>query len=249
MRRWTTLCICILVLLAMPLAVTAAQAGDGNVTATPYNKTGQMSNQTANMTVAGYIAQDENLTRLAEALNVTGLYDALDTGGPYTVFAPSDDAFNALGNETVNQLFNETANLTTILQYHVVEGKYTSANLTAMAENQTGQQNQTGNQTGENILGIIGGLLGGGNQTGNQTGNMTTLKTLSGESLNVTVSDGKIMVENANVTMKDINTTNGVIHVIDKVLVPPGMNLTVAENQTGVMATETTEVVATETTM
>ncbi|MFY1642280.1 fasciclin domain-containing protein [Methanoculleus bourgensis] len=221
MRRWTTLCICILVLLAMPLAVTAAQAGDGNVTATPYNKTGQMSNQTANMTVAGYIAQDENLTRLAEALNVTGLYDALNTGGPYTVFAPSDDAFNALGNETVNQLFNETANLTTVLQYHVVEGKYTSANLTAMAEN----------------------------QTGNQTGNMTTLKTLSGESLNVTVSDGKIMVENANVTMKDINATNGVIHIIDKVLVPPGMNLTVAENQTGVMATETTEVVATETTM
>ena len=241
MRRWTVLCICILALLAMPLAVTAALVGDENVTATPDNETGQ----TDNMTIAGYIAQDENLTRLAEALNVTGLYDALDTGGPYTVFAPSDDAFNALGNETVNQLFNETANLTTILQYHVVEGKYTSANLTAMAENQTGQQNQTGNETGGSILDIFGGLLGGGNQTGN----MTTLETLSGESLNVTVSDGEIMVENATVTMKDINTTNGVIHIIDQVLVPPGMNLTVAENQTGVMANETTEVMTTETTM
>jgi len=241
MRRWTALCICILVLLAMPFAVTAAQAGDGNVTATPYNETGQMDN----MTIAGYVAQDENLTKLAEALNVTALYDALDTGGPYTVFAPSDDAFDALGNETVNQLFNETANLTTILQYHVVEGKYTSANLTAMAENQTGQQNQTGNETGGSILDIFGGLLGGGNQTGN----MTTLETLSGESLNVTVSDGEIMVENATVTMKDINTTNGVIHIIDQVLVPPGMNLTVAENQTGVMANETTEVMTTETTM
>jgi len=225
----------------MPFAVTAAQAGDGNVTATPYNETGQMDN----MTIAGYVAQDENLTKLAEALNVTALYDALDTGGPYTVFAPSDDAFDALGNETVNQLFNETANLTTILQYHVVEGKYTSANLTAMAENQTGQQNQTGNETGGSILDIFGGLLGGGNQTGN----MTTLETLSGESLNVTVSDGEIMVENATVTMKDINTTNGVIHIIDQVLVPPGMNLTVAENQTGVMANETTEVMTTETTM
>ena len=145
----------------------------------------------------------------------------------------------------MNQLFNETANLTTILQYHVVEGKYTSANLTAMAENQTGQQNQTGNETGGSILDIFGGLLGGGNQTGN----MTTLETLSGESLNVTVSDGEIMVENATVTMKDINTTNGVIHIIDQVLVPPGMNLTVAENQTGVMANETTEVMTTETTM
>jgi len=225
----------------MPLAVTAALVGDENVTATPDNETGQMDN----MTIAGYVAQDENLTKLAEALNVTALYDALDTGGPYTVFAPSDDAFDALGNETVNQLFNETANLTTILQYHVVEGKYTSANLTAMAENQTGQQNQTGNETGGSILDIFGGLLGGGNQTGN----MTTLETLSGESLNVTVSDGEIMVENATVTMKDINTTNGVIHIIDQVLVPPGMNLTVAENQTGVMANETTEVMTTETTM
>ena len=241
MRRWTALCICILVLLAMPFAVTAALVGDENVTATPDNETGQMDN----MTIAGYVAQDENLTKLAEALNVTALYDALDTGGPYTVFAPSDDAFDALGNETVNQLFNETANLTTVLQYHVVEGKYTSANLTAMAENQTGQQNQTGNETGGSILDIFGGLLGGGNQTGN----MTTLETLSGESLNVTVSDGEIMVENATVTMKDINTTNGVIHIIDQVLVPPGMNLTVAENQTGVMANETTEVMTTETTM
>ena len=225
----------------MPFAVTAALVGDENVTATPDNETGQMDN----MTIAGYVAQDENLTKLAEALNVTALYDALDTGGPYTVFAPSDDAFDALGNETVNQLFNETANLTTVLQYHVVEGKYTSANLTAMAENQTGQQNQTGNETGGSILDIFGGLLGGGNQTGN----MTTLETLSGESLNVTVSDGEIMVENATVTMKDINTTNGVIHIIDQVLVPPGMNLTVAENQTGVMANETTEVMTTETTM
>ncbi|MFY1644827.1 fasciclin domain-containing protein [Methanoculleus bourgensis] len=241
MRRWTALCICILALLAMPFAVTAALVGDENVTATPDNETGQMDN----MTIAGYVAQDENLTKLAEALNVTALYDALDTGGPYTVFAPSDDAFDALGNETVNQLFNETANLTTILQYHVVEGKYTSANLTAMAENQTGQQNQTGNETGGSILDIFGGLLGGGNQTGN----MTTLETLSGESLNVTVSDGEIMVENATATMKDINTTNGVIHIIDQVLVPPGMNLTVAENQTGVMANETTEVMTTETTM
>ena len=221
----------------MPFAVTAALVGDENVTATPDNETGQMDN----MTIAGYVAQDENLTKLAEALNVTALYDTLDTGGPYTVFAPSDDAFDALGNETVNQLFNETANLTTILQYHVVEGKYTSANLTAMAENQTGQQNQTGNETGGSILDIFGGLLGGGNQTGN----MTTLETLSGESLNVTVSDGEIMVENATVTMKD----NGVIHIIDQVLVPPGMNLTVAENQTGVMANETTEVMTTETTM
>ena len=115
MRRWTALCICILALLAMPFAVTAALVGDENVTATPDNETGQMDN----MTIAGYVAQDENLTKLAEALNVTALYDALIPGAVYSLCAERRRV-RCAGNETVN-LFNETANLTTS-QYHVVEG-------------------------------------------------------------------------------------------------------------------------------
>ena len=218
MRRWTLPCMCILVLLAVPFAVTAALVGDENVTAEPEDVTGQMDN----VTIAGYIAQDENLTRLAEALNVTGLYDTLDTGGPYTVFAPSDDAFDALGNETIDRLFSETTDLTTILRYHIVEGEYTSENLTNMTENQTEDENEGG------VLGFFEDLLG----SKNQTENMTTLETLSGEGLNVTASDGEIRVENATVTAKDITTTNGVIYIIDQVLVPPGMNLTAVENQT-----------------
>ena len=133
----------------------------------------------------------------------------------------------------MNQLFNDTANLTTVLQYHVVEGEYTSANLTAMTGNQTG--NQTDNASSGGVFGILGGLFGGsetGNATTNATGTATTLQTLSGESLNVTVSNGKIMVGNATVTTKDINTTNGVIHIIDQVLLPPGLNLTTTGNET-----------------
>jgi len=232
MRRWIALCTCILALLAMPFAVTAAVVGDENATMTPGNQTGQMDNQTANMTIAAYIEQDQNLTRLAEAISVAGLYDTLNTGGPYTVFAPSDDAFDALGNDTVNQLMNETDNLTMVLQYHVVAGEYTSVDLINMTENQTG--NQTGNETEGGILDIFSGLLG----MGNETGNMTALETLAGEDLNVTVSDGEVMIENATVIMADINTTNGVIHIIDQVLVSPGLNLTAAENQTA-METET----------
>ncbi len=237
MRRWITLWACILALLAMPFAVTAAVVGDENVTMTPADQVGEMDNQTANMTIAAYISQDQNLTRLTEAISVAGLYDTLNSGGPYTVFAPSDDAFDALGNETVNQLLNETDSLTMVLQYHVVEGEYTSANLTSMAENQTENQtgNQTENQTEGGILDIFSGLLG----MGNETGNMTTLTTLAGEDLNVTVSDGEVMIENATVTMVDINTTNGVIHIIDQVLVPASVNLTMAENQTTTMQTET----------
>ncbi|MDK2891397.1 MAG: hypothetical protein PWR21_2029 [Methanoculleus sp.] len=236
MRRWITLCACILALLAMPFAVTAAVVGDGNVTATPMGETGQMDNQTANMMIAAYIEQDENLTMLAEAISVAGLYDTLNSGGPYTVFAPSNDAFDALGNDTVNQLMNETDNLTMVLQYHVVAGEYTAENLTSMAGNQTGQQDQAGNESEGGILDIFSGLLGGGNETGNETGNMSTLQTVTGEELNVSVTDGEVMVENATVTMADINTTNGVIHIIDQVLVPGSVNLTTAENQTGMQA-------------
>ncbi len=242
MRRWIALCACILALLAMPFAVTAAVVGDENATMTPGNQTGQMDNQTANMTIAAYIEQDENLTRLAEAISVAGLYDTLNTGGPYTVFAPSDDAFDALGNDTVNQLMNETDNLTMVLQYHVVAGEYTSVDLINMTENQTG--NQTGNETEGGILDIFSGLLG----MGNETGNMTALETLAGEDLNVTVSDGEVMIENATVIMADINTTNGVIHIIDQVLVSPGLNLTAAENQTA-METETPTVTISNATM
>ncbi len=230
MRRWITLCACILALLAMPFAVTAAVVGDENVTVTPGEEIGQMDNQTADMTIAAYISQDENLTRLAEAITMAGLYDTLNSEGPYTVFAPSDDAFNALGNDTVNQLMIDTANLTMVLQYHVVEGEYTSVDITSMAGNQTGQQNQTGNETEGGVLEIFSGLLGGENETASE--NMSTLTTLAGEDLNVSATDGEVMVENATVTMADINTTNGVIHIIDQVLVPASVNLTAAENQT-----------------
>lgn len=237
MRRWITLCACILALLAMPFAVTAAVVGDENATMTP-----GVDNQTVDITIAAYIAQDPNLARLSEAVGVAGFYDTLNSGGPYTVFAPSNDAFDALGNETVGPLFNETDNLTLVLQYHVVEGEYTSADLMSMTENQTGNQtgDQAENESEGGILDIFSGLLG----MGNETENMTTLTTLSGEDLNVTVSEGEVMVEDATITMMDINTTNGVIHIIDRVLVPPDVNLTMTEDQTMTPAGTPTETMA-----
>ncbi|HOZ43895.1 MAG TPA: fasciclin domain-containing protein [Methanoculleus sp.] len=238
MKRWIAPCVCILILLAIPFAVTAALVGDGNATMTPGNVTGNTTgNMTENMTVAGYIAQDQNLTKLAEALNITGFSGMLNSGGPYTVFAPSNDAFNALGNDTVSQLFNDSASLTKVLQYQIVKGEYTSANLTAMAGNQT--ENQADNASSGGISGIISGLFGG-NTAENTTGTAVTLQTLSDESLNVTVSNGVIMVENATVTMKDINTTNGVIQIVDRVLIPPGLNLATTGNATGTAGNTTT---------
>ena len=237
MRRWIMLCACILALLAMPFAVTAAVIGDENATETPM---GEIENQTANMTIAAYISEDENLTRFAEAIAVSGLYDTLNSEGPYSVFAPSNEAFDALGNETVTQLMAEPDNLTMVLQYHIVDGEYTVEEISSMAGNQTGDQNQTAeNESEGGVFDIFSGFLG----MDNESENMSTLMTLTGEDLNVSATDGEVMVENASVIVADINATNGVIHIIDRVLVPPGVNLTVIENETVTLETGENETV------
>ncbi len=144
MRRFAGLCMCILLSLMVPAIALAAPMGEENVTVTPEDQ-----EQMENVTIAAVIAQEENLTTLATAVNATNLTDTLDTGGPYTVFAPTDEAFQALGNETLGDLLNDTGTLGTILQYHVVEGNYTAEALL----NMTQQQNMTMLQTlaGQNL--------------------------------------------------------------------------------------------------
>lgn len=229
MKRLIALCACILVLLAIPATISAAPVGEENVTPTPAN--GQMDNITENMTIAEYIVQDENLTTLAAALNATGLLETLNGTGPYTVFAPNDEAFEELGNVTVNRLLTQPENLTEILQYHVVEGNYTAENITNMTQE---EEEENG------MFDFLNGLFGNGNQTEqqNQTQNMTVLETISGEQLNVTVEDGEVMVENATVVEADIELANGVIHIIDRVLVPAGVELPM-ENETGMVDNQT----------
>lgn len=208
---------CILVLLALPFTVTAALVGDEDATVTPDDAVGQAENLTEDMAIAAYIDEDSDLTRFAEAIGVTDLYNTLTDEGPYTVFAPSNEAFDALGNDTVDLLMNETENLTTVLHYHVVEGLYTTENLTNMTVEQAEDQTDGG------LMDIFNGLFGGDNKSEN----MSTVQTLAGEDLNVSTTDGEIMIEDAVITQGDIIVANGVIHIIDRVLVPPGMNLTV----------------------
>ncbi|WP_164913743.1 fasciclin domain-containing protein, partial [Methanoculleus taiwanensis] len=211
------------------VSVTGGMAGNqtmGNVTG---NQT--MGNVTGNMTVVEVIDGEQNLTTLSAAINATNLTEPLSTGGPYTVFAPDDDAFDELGNETIEELLNDTENLTEILQYHVVEGNYTAEQLMEMV-----QQNMTGNQTMDGM-----GANMTQNQTMNQTDNMTQnqtmdqnmtgqqegvmLQTLLGENLTITLNQttDELMVNNATVVTPDLNASNGVVHIIDQVLMPPNM--------------------------
>ncbi|MEP6899888.1 MAG: fasciclin domain-containing protein [Rhodanobacter sp.] len=139
-------------------------------------------------------SQSKDHTTLVAAVKAAGLVDTLSGTGPFTVFAPTNEAFAALPAGTVDNLLKpeNKATLTKILTYHVVAGKMTSHDLEKAA------------------------MAGGGK---------AVLKTVEGDSITVaksgsawTVTDDKGNV--ANITIADVNQSNGVIFVIDKVLMP-----------------------------
>uniref|UniRef100_UPI00272E8898 fasciclin domain-containing protein n=2 Tax=unclassified Methanoculleus TaxID=2619537 RepID=UPI00272E8898 len=158
----------------------------------------------ANMTLADLVAENEDLASFAGAVEDAGLTrTVLATGGPYTVFAPDNAAFEALGNETLAGLSNDTETLDALLMHHVVRGNYTAEDLVMEA---------------------------------NGTGNETVLETLAGDNLTVGAADGDLTIGNASIVASDITADNGIVHIIDTVLVPPGLvlsgNATPAGNET-----------------
>jgi uncharacterized surface protein with fasciclin (FAS1) repeats len=131
---------------------------------------------------------------LVAAVKAGGLVDTLNSPGPFTVFAPTDDAFAKLPAGTVETLVKpeNKDTLVKILTYHVVAGKISSKELKRMIKK------------------------GGGK---------ATLKTVQGEGLTATMSGGHIMLTDAKggmatITTADVFQSNGVIHVIDTVLMP-----------------------------
>ena len=120
---------------------------------------------------------------LVAAVQAAGLEDTLRGEGPFTVFAPADDAFAGLPEGTLDSLLipENLDQLTSILTYHVVPGKLMAAD-------------------------VVG---------------MTSIDTVNGQPLTVTVMNGNVMIDGANVILTDIGASNGVIHVIDAVVMPP----------------------------
>jgi len=118
---------------------------------------------------------------LVAAVQAAGLVDLLSGNELLTVFAPTDDAFAALPDGTVEALLADPETLASILAYHVVDGSVSAAQVV----------------TFESVL------------------------TLNGQSATITVdNDGSVMIDNANIIVTDIETTNGIIHVIDAVILP-----------------------------
>ena len=119
---------------------------------------------------------------LAAALKAAGLIDTLKGAGPFTVFAPTDEAFAKLPEGTVEGLLKDPEALKAILLYHVVAGKVTS----------------------DQVVGL------------------TSADTVGGPAIKIAVEDGTVTLnDSAKVVQTDIEASNGVIHVIDSVLLPP----------------------------
>ena len=133
-------------------------------------------------------------TTLVAAVKAAGLVDTLKGPGPFTVFAPTNAAFAALPTGTVDTLLKpeNKGTLTSILTYHVVPGKIDAKSLVKMIEDGKGA---------------------------------ASVKTVAGGTLTAKSSGGKVMITDekgstATVTIADVMQSNGVIHVVDKVLLP-----------------------------
>ena len=125
-----------------------------------------------------------DFTTLVAAVEAAGLVDTLKGEGPFTVFAPTDEAFAALPEGTVESLLADPEGaLTDVLLYHVIAAKVMAADAMALA----GQEAET----------------------------------VSGAMLPISVDGDAVMIGDAMVVVADVETSNGVIHVIDAVLVPP----------------------------
>lgn len=123
-----------------------------------------------------------NFNTLVAAVKAAGLVDTLKGPGPFTVFAPTDEAFAKLPPGTLESLLKpeNKAKLQSILTYHVVAGNVLAKDVVKLH----------------------------------------SAKTMEGQNIAIKTMNGRVMVDNANVTKTDIVTSNGVIHVIDSVLLP-----------------------------
>lgn len=169
---------------AEPRATTGGTTTAGTSTAGT-TTAGTATSSTGDTLVDAAIAQGD-FTILVQALQATGLDQTLSEAGPYTVFAPTDTAFEALPAGTLEALLANPDLLTQLLSYHVVEGNLTAANLSSE----------------------------------------TSVTSLEGTPITVSASGSTVTLNgNTTVTNADIETGNGVIHGIDKVLLPEGLEV------------------------
>ncbi len=130
-------------------------------------------------TIVDVAIQAGKFNTLVEAVKAAGLVETLSGEGPFTVFAPTDEAFAKIPADTLQAVLNDREKLTAILTYHVVPGKLMASDVVRSSQ----------------------------------------LQTVQGQSITVS-TEGGVRVDDANVIQTDIEADNGVIHVIDAVIMP-----------------------------
>ena len=170
-----------------PGPVTPEPVAPGPVTPEPVTPGPVTPEPVEGMNLIDVIAENDNLSFFAVLLNATDLVTTLQSGGPYTVFAPSNDAFGNMPREAFASLLTDDGERMRVLSAHVVNGSYTTADL----------------------LNVTRG------------GNTTTVETLAGGNLTISANGSVLSIDNATIVAPDINASNGVVHVIDRVLSPP----------------------------
>jgi uncharacterized surface protein with fasciclin (FAS1) repeats len=151
----------------------------------PSSDDSAMMNEDAMMeekpSIVDIAVNDGRFSTLVTALQAADLVGTLQGEGPFTVFAPTDDAFAALPEGTLDSLLADIPALTDVLLYHVVPGQVMAADVV----------------------------------------NLNTADTVLGKSVDISVDGSSVKVNDANVVITDIEGSNGVIHVIDAVIIPP----------------------------
>ncbi|WED22190.1 fasciclin domain-containing protein [Vibrio sp. JC009] len=146
------------------------------------SNTSSHSNKMMKQDIVDIAASNGSFNTLVAAVKAAGLVDTLKSDGPFTVFAPTDEAFAKLPAGTVESLLKpeNKDTLIAVLTYHVVPGKVMASDVV----------------------------------------NIDSAKTVQGQSLMVKTNSGNVMIDNAKVVAADIEASNGVIHVIDRVVLP-----------------------------
>ncbi len=172
-------------LAAAAVLFAAGCSSDSDDTATEASPSAAATEAAADETIVAVASGNEDFSTLVAAVDAAGLVDTLNGDGPFTVFAPTNAAFEALPEGVLDALLlpeNQEV-LTQVLTYHVVPGEITSDMI----------------EPGE-------------------------VETVEGSPITVSVEGEKVMVDGAEVSIADIETSNGVIHAIDAVILPPDVD-------------------------
>lgn len=160
--------------------VMEEEAGQPTANQEPESTETASTDENMSKTIVDIAVANGNFKTLTTALTEAGLVETLSGEGPFTVFAPTDEAFAKLPAGTVEALLQDKEKLTSILTYHVVSGK-------VMAED------------------VV---------------KLTSATTVQGQDVTVKVEGDTVMINDAKVVTADIEASNGVIHVIDTVILP-----------------------------